>query len=54
MIKIAFIDGTEEVLESDDGSYYYEKDEELFQVPVKDSYVCFPREFIKSIRVIEV
>ena len=30
MIKIEFIDGTEEVLEGDDGFYYYDKDEELF------------------------
>ena len=41
MIRVCFIDGTEEVVESDNGTFYYRKDEELFEVLVNDSYVCF-------------
>ena len=29
MIRIEFVDGTEEVVESDDNSYYYIKDEQM-------------------------
>lgn len=52
MVKICFVDGTEEVVESDDNAYY--KDDRAFKVLQNGEYICFPREFVKSIRFIEV
>lgn len=54
MVRIEFVDGSEEVVESDDSSYYYIKDEQMFEVVQNGHFIDFPREFVKSIRVIEV
>ena len=54
MVKICFVDGTEEVVESDDNTYYYRVDEQMFEVVQNGHFIDFPREFVKSIRVIEV
>ena len=52
MVRIEFVDGTEEVVESDDNAYYYETDNQIFQVLHNGHFIDFPREFVKSIRVI--
>ena len=54
MVRIEFVDGTEEVVESDNNAYYYETDDQIFQVLQNGHFIDFPREFVKSIRVIEV
>ena len=54
MVRIEFVDGSEEVVESDDDMYYYLKDEQMFEVDQNGHSIDFPREFVKSIRVIEV
>lgn len=56
MIEIQFIDGTSESIEPLNGtSYEYDVDQQMFKVLNIDMrYVMFPREFVKSIRYIEV
>lgn len=54
MVRIEFVDGSEEVVESDDNTYYYGRDNQMFQVLHNGRLIDFPREFVKSIRVIEV
>lgn len=56
MVKVEFVDGTEETLEpvgKEDFPYKYDARCELFKVPVDGYYVMYPREFVKSIRYIE-
>lgn len=56
MIEIQFVDGSLETIESfKNESYTYDKDTQLFKIPcVSGYYAMFPREFVKSIRYIEV
>ena len=54
MIYVQFVDGSEETIESDDHTYYYRAEEQMFKVIQNGYYIDFPREFVKSIRVIEV
>ena len=54
MIRVEFVDGTEEVVESDDNTYRYSSEDQMFRVAQNGYYIDFPREFVKSIRVIEV
>lgn len=54
MVRICFVDGTEETVESDNNTYYYRAEEQMFEVLQDGCYIDFPREFVKSIRVIEV
>jgi len=58
MVKIEFIDGTEEVIEftpqSFEPPYDYDSTCEAFKVRIDGVYARFPREFVKSIRYIEV
>lgn len=58
MVKIEFIDGTEEsidcTLQSFESPYDYDSTCESFKVRIDGVYARFPREFVKSIRYIEV
>lgn len=55
MVKVVFIDGTEECFESARGEYEYNQKEKLFKLwSNKTKWVMMPREFVKYIRVIEV
>ena len=51
MVRVVFIDGTEEMFESDNGEYIYDKSAEIFKIwqPKKNGYVMLPREFVKYI-----
>lgn len=56
MVEIQFVDGTSESIEPLNGTYYeYDEDCQMFKViDINSCYVMFPREFVKSIRYIEV
>lgn len=54
LVKIEFVDGTEEIVESDSGyGYSYCEKTNMFNVLYKKSYIMYPREFVKSIRIWE-
>lgn len=56
MVEIQFVDGKKEIIETyKDTSYEYNSESECFLVWCdKEHYAMFPREFVKSIRYIEV
>lgn len=56
MVEIQFIDGTKEEIEAYDGTFYeYDIQWQCFRVlDYNKVYVSIPREFVKSIRYIEV
>ena len=56
MVEIQFVDGTKESIETyKDTSYEYNSESECFLIWCdKEHYAMFPREFVKSIRYIEV
>ena len=56
MVEIQFIDGTKESIEAVENEYKYDKKSECFLVPEGEGkyWAMFPREFVKSIRYIEV
>lgn len=56
MVEIQFIDGTTESIEAVENTYVYDQKSESFKVPENEgrSWASFPREFVKSIRVIEI
>lgn len=54
MIRIEFIDGTEETVESDDDTYQYDHHYEMFKVDSGGYWIMYPREYVKSIRVEKV
>lgn len=55
MVEIQFVDGTTESIESVEDTYIYDQKSESFKVPENEgrSFATFPKEFVKSIRVIE-
>ncbi len=55
MVKVEFVDGTEEeieVIEQEEPIKFIER-ASLFWIASKDGYVYYPRDFVKSIRYIE-
>mgnify|MGYP005794809353 FL=1 len=57
MVKIEFIDGTSDSIEPYEGTtFQYDEACQCFKVVEHDgkSFAMFPREFVKSIRYIEV
>lgn len=56
MVKVEFLDGTEETIESKDGyqAFHYLDLEKAYVVRRNDEEVHFPKEFVKSIRHIKV
>lgn len=57
MVEIQFVDGTSESIETYKGTtFQYDDDLQCFKVTEQDgkSFVMFQREFVKSIRYIEV
>ena len=56
MVEVQFVDGTTETIESYRGTTYeYDVQSQCFRViEQNEKYVMFPREFVKSIRYIEV
>lgn len=57
MVEIQFVDGTSESIESYKGTMFqYDGDMQCFKVVEQDgkSFSVFQREFVKSIRYIEV
>lgn len=57
MVEIQFVDGTSDSIETyKDTTFQYYDDSQCFQVCEQDgkSFAMFPREFVKSIRYIEV
>ncbi len=57
MVKIKFVDGDCEVVETREGIYppwKYEKESECFLVPSIDGDCVYPRDFIKSLKHIRV
>lgn len=57
MVKIEFVDGTSDSIEPYEGTtFQYDEDSQCFRVYEQDgkSFSMFPRDFIKSIRYIEV
>ena len=57
MVEIQFVDGTYESIESYKGTtFQYDNDSQCFRVYEQDgkSFSMFPREFVKSIRYIDV
>lgn len=56
MVEIQFVDGTKESIEAYGNTYIYDQKSESFMVSENEgrSWASFPREFVKSIRVIEI
>ena len=56
VVEIKFVDGSSETIEPlKNESYTYDTENQLFKVPCENGYyVMFPREFVKSIRYVEV
>ena len=57
MVEIEFVDGTSDSIETyKDTTFQYDTDCQCFKVVEHDgkSFSMFPREFVKSIRYIEV
>ena len=57
MVEIQFIDGTSDSIETfKDTTFQYYEESQCFKVVEQDgkSFSMFPREFVKSIRYIEV
>ena len=57
MVEIEFVDGTSDSIETyKDTTFQYDTDCQCFKVVKHDgkSFAMFPREFVKSIRYIEV
>lgn len=57
MVEIQFVDGTTETVESyRDTIYEYNIESQCFRIMEQNgkTYAMFPREFVKSIRYIEV
>ena len=57
MVKIEFIDGTYESIETyKDTTFQYDDDCQCFKVIEHDgkNFAMFPRDFVKSVRYIEV
>lgn len=52
LVKVEFIDGTTETVESDKEYYEYDQGTEMFMVFHNNQRIMYPREFVKSIRVI--
>lgn len=54
MVRVVFVDGTEEIFESARGKYEYDQKEALFKVWRKETgWVMMPREFVKYITLSE-
>lgn len=56
MVKIEFLDGTEETIESKEGyqAFHYLDVENAYVIRGIEGEVHYPREFVKSIRHIEM
>lgn len=56
MVKIEFLDGTEETIESKEGyqAFHYLDVENAYVIRGIEGEVHYPREFVKSIRHIEI
>ena len=57
MVEIQFIDGTSDSIETYQGTtFQYDEDCQCFKVVEHDgkSFAIFPRDFVKSVRYIEV
>lgn len=57
MVETQFIDGTSESIETyEDSTFQYDKESQCFLVREQDgkSFSVFPKDFVKSIRYIEV
>lgn len=55
MVRVVFIDGTEEMFESKHDNYEYDKGLELFRIwQPRIGWVMLPREFVKYITLAEV
>ena len=56
MIEIQFMDGATETIEAVEDEYVYDQKSRSFLILGNEgrSWATFPREFVKSIRVIEV
>lgn len=61
MVKVEYVNGDVEIIETVEnktysGHFIYERDSKCFVVFDKENYpdcMCIPREFLKSIRLIE-
>lgn len=54
LVKIEFVDGTEEIVESSSAyGFDYDEKNSMFRVLYSGSYIMYPREFVKSIRICE-
>lgn len=57
VVEIQYIDGTSETVEAkkmENGAYYYKHSSQMFFVHLENSEMMIPREFVKSIRYVEV
>lgn len=53
MVRVVFIDGTEEIFESKNGEYEYDTSSEVFKIwQRKLGPVMLPREFVKYITMV--
>lgn len=56
MVEVCFVDGTSEIIEAVENTYIYDKKSECFWV-LEDNgkhWAMFPREFVKSVRYVEI
>lgn len=55
MVRVVFIDGTDEYFEAVNNEFTYDQNTELFELErLKTGTVMFPREFVKYITAVEV
>ena len=53
MVRVVFIDGTEEIFESKNGEYEYDTSSEVFKIRQRKlGLVMLPREFVKYITMV--
>ena len=53
MVRVEYIDGKSEEFVTVENEYSYDKRSECFQIQTENGYADFPRDFVKSIRVVE-
>ena len=53
MVRVEYIDGKSEEFVTVENEYSYDKRSECFQIQTESGYADFPKDFVKSIRVVD-
>ena len=53
MVRVEYIDGKSEEFVTVENEYSYDKRSECFQIQTENGYADFPKDFVKSIRVVD-